>query len=193
MPQSEDKLNSVAVVGDRFVANYLKDAHSVVRLFELTGAPAGEIALPGLGTASGFTGKRDHTETFYNYVSYTEPPTIFRYDLKTNESKVLFRPKVDFKSDDFMTEQVFYNSKDGTRVPMFLTYRKGLQKDGNNPTILYGYGGFDSSQTPTFTPTIAAWLQMGGDLRGREPARRRRVRRGMASRRHEAAEAEHVR
>jgi prolyl oligopeptidase len=162
VPQTEDKLNAAEVVGDRFIANYLKDAHSVVRLFELTGTPAGEIALPGLGTASGFTGKRADTETFYNYVSYTEPPTVFRHDLKSGKSTVLFRPKVDFKSDDFVTEQVFFNSKDGTRVPMFLTYRKGLRKDGSNPMILYGYGGFDASLTPSFSPSTAAWLQMGG-------------------------------
>jgi prolyl oligopeptidase len=162
VPQTEDRLQSVNVVGERFIATYLKDAHSVVRMFELTGAPAGEIALPGLGTATGFTGKRADTETFYNYVSYTEPPTVFRYDLKSGQSTVLFRPKVDFKSDDFVTEQVFFNSKDGTRVPMFLTYRKGLQKDGSNPTILYGYGGFDVSLTPSFSPSTAAWLQMGG-------------------------------
>ncbi|MDQ3118603.1 MAG: prolyl oligopeptidase family serine peptidase [Verrucomicrobiota bacterium] len=160
--QSEDKLEGVELVGERFIANYLKDAHSVVRLFEVTGKPSGEIALPGLGTAIGFTGKRTDTETFYNYVSYTEPPTVFRHDLKTGKSTVLFRPKVDFNSAEFTTEQVFYQSKDGTRVPMFLTYRKGLKKDGNNPTLLYGYGGFDNSLTPTFSPSTAAWLQMGG-------------------------------
>ena len=162
VPQSADKLASVSVVGDRFIANYLKDARSVVRLFDLAGKPAGEIALPGLGTASGFTGKRSDTETFYNYVSFIDPPTVFRHDLKSGKSEVLFRPKVDFQSEDFITEQVFYKSKDGTRVPMFLTYRKGLKKDGSNPTLLYGYGGFDSSVTPNFTPTVATWLQMGG-------------------------------
>lgn len=160
--QSEEKLEGLELVGERFIANYLKDARSVVRVFELTGKPAGEIALPGLGTATGFTGKRKDTETFYTYVSYTEPPTVFRHDLKTNKSTVLFRPKVDFNSAEFATEQVFYQSKDGTRVPMFLTYRKGLKKDGSNPTLLYGYGGFDASLTPTFSPSTAAWLQMGG-------------------------------
>jgi prolyl oligopeptidase len=162
VPQSEDNLESVSVVGDRFVANYLKDAHSLVRLFELNGKPAGEIALPGLGTASGFSGKRHQGETFYSFVSFTEPPTVFRYDFNTGKSEVLFRPKVDFNSADFATEQVFYNSKDGTRVPMFITYRKGLKKDGNNPTLLYGYGGFNVPVTPSFTPSTAAWLQMGG-------------------------------
>jgi prolyl oligopeptidase len=162
VPEAADKLEGVDVVGNRFIASYLKDAHSVVRVFELSGKAAGEIPLPGLGTASGFTGKRKDTETFYSYVSFTEPPTVYRYDMKTGQSTVLFRPKVDFKSDEFTTEQVFYQSKDGTKVPMFLTYRKGLEKNGNNPTLLYGYGGFDISITPSFSPAIAAWLQMGG-------------------------------
>ena len=162
VPQADDKLEEVDLVGERFVANYLKDAHSVVRLFELSGKPAGEIPLPGLGTAGGFTGKRKDTETFYSYVSFTEPPTIYRYDFKTGQSTALFRPKVDFKSDDYETEQVFYQSKDGTRVPMFLTHRKGMEKNGNNPTLLYGYGGFDISITPSFSPAVAVWLEMGG-------------------------------
>jgi prolyl oligopeptidase len=162
VPEAADKLEAAELVGDRFIASYLKDAHSAIRLFELSGKPAGEIQLPGLGTASGFKGRRKDTETFYSYVSFTEPPTIYRYDLKSGQSTVLFRPKVDFKSDEFTTEQVFYQSKDGTKVPMFLTYQKGLQKNGSNPTILYGYGGFDISITPSFSPAVAAWLQMGG-------------------------------
>ena len=162
VPEAADKLEHVSVVGDRFVANYLKDAHSLVRLFDLAGKPSGEIALPGLGTAAGFSGKRKDTETFYSYVSYTEPPTIFRCDLTSGKSAVLFRPKVDFKSDDYTTEQIFYQSKDGTRIPMFLTCRKGLKKDGNNPTYLTGYGGFDISNLPSFSPTAATWLEMGG-------------------------------
>jgi len=162
VPEAADKLEDAEVVGDRFIASYLKDAHSVVRLFDLSGKAAGEIPLPGLGSANGFTGKRKDTETFYSYVSFTEPPTVYRYDFKAGQSTVLFQPKVDFKSDEFTTEQVFYQSKDGTKVPMFLTYRKGLEKNGNNPTMLYGYGGFDISITPSFSPAIAAWLQMGG-------------------------------
>src|SRR5947207_1572319 len=162
VPESGDKLEAVDLVGDRFVANYLKDAHSVVRLFELSGKPAGEISLPGLGTTSGFTGKRKENEIFYSYVSFTEPLTIYRYDFTTKQSSALFRPKVDFKSDDYETEQVFYQSKDGTRVPMFLIQRKGLEKNGNNSTLLYGYGGFDISITPSFSPAVAVWLEMGG-------------------------------
>ena len=162
VPESADTLENVELVGDRFIASYLKDAHSAVRLFEVTGKEAGEIKLPGLGTASGFNGKRKDTETFYSYVSYTEPATIYRYDLNSGKSTVLFRPKVDFKSDDFVTEQVFYPSKDGTKIPMFITYKKGLEKNGNNPTMLYGYGGFDAAITPNFSPSVATWLQMGG-------------------------------
>ena len=162
VPEAADKLEGVDLVADRFVASYLKDAHSAIKLFEVSGKAAGEIKIPGLGTASGFKGKRKDTETFYSYVSFTEPSTIYRYDFKSGQSAPLFRPKVDFKSDDFVTEQVFYQSKDGTKVPMFLTYRKGLEKNGNNPTMLYGYGGFDASITPSFSPAIATWLQMGG-------------------------------
>ncbi|MEP6956048.1 MAG: prolyl oligopeptidase family serine peptidase [Chthoniobacterales bacterium] len=162
VPQTEDKLAEASVVGDHFIANYLKDAHSLVRLFELTGKPDGEIELPGIGTASGFTGKQKDAETFYTYVSYTEPPTVFRYDLKKAESAVLFRPKVDFESGDYVTDQIFYESKDGTKVPMFITYKKGLARTGDNPTLLYGYGGFDISITPSFTPATAVWLEMGG-------------------------------
>ena len=162
VPERDDTLESISLVGNLFVATYLKDAHSVVRLFEVNGKSAGEIALPGLGTVTGFTGKRKDTETFYSYTSFTEPPTIYRYDFKSGQSSALFRPKVDFKSDDYTTEQVFYQSKDGTRVPMFLTYRKGLEKNGENPTLLYGYGGFDISITPSFTPRDAVWLEMGG-------------------------------
>ena len=162
VPEGSDTLQSVSLVGNLFIANYLKDAHSLVRLFEISGKAAGEISLPGLGTASGFTGKRKDTETFYSYTSFTEPPTIYRYDIKSGQSTALFRPKVDFKSDDYTTEQVFYKSKDGTRVPMFLTYKKGLEKNDKNPTLLYGYGGFDISITPSFSPRDAVWLEMGG-------------------------------
>jgi prolyl oligopeptidase len=152
----------VSVVGNRFVAGYLKDAHSAVQLFDMNGKPAGEIPLPGLGTAVGFTGKRNETETFYSFVSFVNPPTIYRYDFKTGHSSELFRPKVDFKSDDYVTEQVFFQSKDGTKVPMFITHRKDFEKNGNNPTLLTGYGGFDISNLPNFSPANAAWLQMGG-------------------------------
>ena len=162
LPESADKLEGVDLVGDRFIARYLKDAHSVVRLFDLSGKAIGDLSLSGLGSAGGFTGKQKDTETFYSFASFTEPPSIYRYELKSGKSNLLFRPKIDFNPEEFVTEQIFYRSKDGTKIPMFLTHRTGLEKNGNNPTILYGYGGFNISMTPSFSPAVAAWLQMGG-------------------------------
>jgi prolyl oligopeptidase len=162
VPESADKLEGVSLVGDRFVAEYLKDAHSAVKLFKVDGSPDGEITLPGLGSTGEFTGKRDDRETFYSFTSFTLPTTIYRYDFETRKSEPLFAPKVKFDPNDYTTEQVFYTSADGTRVPMFISYRKGLKKDGTNPTYLYGYGGFDISLTPTFSPANLVWMEMGG-------------------------------
>jgi prolyl oligopeptidase len=160
--QSNDKLEAASSVGARFVAVYLKDAHSAVKLFKLDGSPDGEIALPGLGTVGGFTGKRNDRETFYSFTSFTTPAEIFRYDFNHRASELLFKPKVKFNPDDYATEQVFYNSADGTRVPMFVSYKKGMKRDGQNPTYLYAYGGFDISITPTFSPANLVWMEMGG-------------------------------
>ena len=160
--EGQDKLEGVSLVGERFVADYLKDAHSFVRLFQLDGSPDGAIALPGLGSADGFSGKRGDRETFYSFTSFTTPTAIYRYDFDTRRSEPLFTPKVKFNPDDYTTEQVFYKSSDGTRVPMFISYKKGLKKDGQNPTYLYGYGGFDISLTPSFNPANLVWMEMGG-------------------------------
>jgi prolyl oligopeptidase len=162
IPESKDKLESVSSVGDHFVALYLKDAHSAMKLFKFDGSRDGEIALPGLGTAAGFTGKRKDRETFYSFTSFTTPTEIFRYDFDKRVSELLFKPKAKFNPDDYTTEQVFYKSADGTRVPMFVSYKKGMKHDGQNPTYLYGYGGFDISQTPTFKPENLVWMEMGG-------------------------------
>ncbi|HEV3392597.1 MAG TPA: prolyl oligopeptidase family serine peptidase [Chthoniobacterales bacterium] len=162
IPESKDKLEAVSSVGDHFVALYLKDAHSAVRLFKFDGSRDGEITLPGLGTAGGFTGKRKDRETFYSFASYTTPTEIFRYDFDKSASALLFKPKAKFNPDDYTTEQVFYKSADGTRVPMFVSYKKGMKRDGQNPTYLYGYGGFDISQTPGFKPENLVWMEMGG-------------------------------
>ncbi len=162
LPETEETLETAAVLAGRFVVTYLKDAHSRVRLFDLAGAPLGEVDLPGLGTVSGFAGRQDDRETFYLFTSFTTPSTVYRFDLDRGSSRVFRRPKVTFDSARYETRQVFYASKDGTRVPMFITARRGLALDGTNPTLLYGYGGFDISLTPTFSVANLVWMEMGG-------------------------------
>jgi prolyl oligopeptidase len=162
IPQSEDTLSGIDAVGNRFFAKYLHDAHSLVRAFALDGKPLADIPLPGIGSAGGFGGKRSDAETFYSFTSYTTPGTIYRLDINSNQSTVFKHPKVAFNPDDYETRQVFYPSKDGTRIPMFITSKKGLRLDGNNPTQLYGYGGFAISLTPGFSPATLAWMELGG-------------------------------
>src|SRR6185295_13106984 len=141
---------SVSFVGGRFVVSYVKDAHSLVRVFETNGKAAGEVPLPGLGSSDGFGGVSKDNETFFQYTDYVTPPSIYRYEPATNKVTAWRTPSIPAKTDAYVTEQVFYNSKDGTRVPMFITHRRDMKKDGNQPTLLYGYGGFNSSATPTF-------------------------------------------
>lgn len=162
IPESADTLTGVSVVGDRFVCHYLKDARSVVKVFDLEGRFERDVDLPGIGSASGFGGKRTDFETFYTFASFTVPGTVYRYDLREGRSTVWRAPKVDFDASRYETRQVFFPSKDGTRIPMFLTHRKGVKLDGGNPTYLYGYGGFNISLTPSFSVANAAWLEMGG-------------------------------
>ncbi|MCP4642137.1 MAG: S9 family peptidase, partial [bacterium] len=162
IPQAEETLRGVNVVGNRFVCSYLKDAHTQVKMFRLDGSFDREVKFPGLCSAGGFGGKRADTETFYSYSSYTDPGTIYRYDMTSGKSTVFRKPEVDFNADEFETKQVFYKSKDGTRVPMFITHKKGLELDGTNPTLLYGYGGFNIPMTPGFRLTRAVWMEMGG-------------------------------
>ena len=162
IPQAAETLRGVSVVNDMLIASYLKDAHTQVRIFNLDGSSVREVRLPGLGTASGFGGKRAYKETFYAFSSFATPPTIYRYDMTTGRSKVFKRPKVDFDPSQYVTRQVFYPSKDGTRIPMFITHKKGMKRDGNNPTYLYGYGGFDISITPRFSIANLVWMEMGG-------------------------------
>ena len=162
IPQAAETLQGVSLVGGRFVADYLKDAHSQIKVYDPAGKSLAEVPLPGLGTASGFQGKPDDEETFFSFTSYTAPPTIYRYDVKTGDTKPVFAPKVPFNPADYTTEQIFYTSRDGTRVPMFISYKKGMDRNGNNPTVLYGYGGFDISLTPSFSPANLAWMEMGG-------------------------------
>ena len=162
IPEAAENLLGASLVGNRFFASYLKDASSRVRLFGIDGAALKDVQFPGIGTAGGFGGEREHTETFYAYSSFAAPPSIYRYDIATGESKLLRRAAVDMNPDDYETKQVFYPSKDGTKVPMFLTHKKGLKLDGTNPTLLYAYGGFDIPITPTFSISRVAWMEMGG-------------------------------
>jgi prolyl oligopeptidase len=160
--QSADKLESVGVVNNSFLAGYLKDARTEVRVYDLDGKFVRNVDLPGIGTAGGFGGKRADKETFYAFTSFVTPATVYRYDPVAGKSAIFRQPKVDFDPSLYETKQVFYNSKDGTRVPMFLTYKKGLKLDGQNPTLLYAYGGFDHSLTPFFSVPNLVWLEMGG-------------------------------
>ncbi len=162
IPQARETLEGVSLVGDHFIASYLKDARTQIKLFDLKGKFVREVELPGIGTAAGFGGKRKDAETFYAFTGFTAPATVYRYDLKTGKSTIYRQPKVDFKPNDYETKQVFYKSKDGTRVPMFITHKKGLKLDGNNPTYLYGYGGFSVSLTPAFSIANLVWMEMGG-------------------------------
>ncbi|MEH2418515.1 prolyl oligopeptidase family serine peptidase [Nostoc sp.] len=162
IPQSAETLESVGILNNQFVADYLKDAHSQIKIFDLKGAFVREVELPGLGSAGGFGGKRHDTETFYSYTSFTTPGTIYRYDMITGKSTVFRQPQVDFNPADYETKQVFYDSKDGTKVPMFITHKKGIKLDGNNPTYLYAYGGFNASMTPGFSVSLLIWMEMGG-------------------------------
>jgi prolyl oligopeptidase len=162
IPQTADALEGVSLVNDEFVLTYLKDAHSVVKICGRDGKFVRDVDLPALGSAGGFGGRRNYTETFYYFHSFTMPTTVYRYDLTTGKSTLFRQPKVAFNSADYETKQVFYHSKDGTRVPMFITCRKGTKLDGNNPVYLYGYGGFGISITPSYSPAIAEWLEMGG-------------------------------
>jgi prolyl oligopeptidase len=162
IPQSADTLQSVSHVSGQFVCTYLHDAHSVVKFFALDGKFTRELALPGLGSAAGFRGKRADTEIFYSYTSFTVPGRIYRLDIATGASTVFREPTVDFRPDDYETKQVFVPSKDGTRVPVFITHKRGLKLDGTNPTLLYGYGGFNINLTPTFSVSNLVWMEMGG-------------------------------
>lgn len=162
IPAADETLTDCTLVGNQLVAQYLKDARSQVKLFSLAGELVREVDFPGLGTASGFDGERTDTETFYSYSGFAQPRTIYRYDLLTGKSKELRSSEVNFDADRYETEQVFYRSKDGTRVPMFVTARKGIALDGSHPTLLYGYGGFNIPLTPSFSVRWASWLDLGG-------------------------------
>jgi len=160
--EAEDVLDNVDIVGGRIIAEYMQDAWSVVKIFELDGSEVGVVNLPGIGSAYGFNGKVDDPETFFGYASFNMPATINRLDVSTGKVEVFKEPDVAFDPDDYQVEQVFYESKDGTRVPMFISHRKDVVPDGNRPTMLYGYGGFNISIQPSYSTTRLAWMEMGG-------------------------------
>lgn len=160
--EGDDVLQWASHIGGRLVGGYLVDASSRVRFFALDGAALGELPLPGIGSVGGFSGRPEDTEVFYAFTSFAQPSTIYRYDLTTGENTIFHAPDVAFDPSRYVTKQVFYTSKDGTRVPMFITHREGIELDGSNPTYLYGYGGFNISLTPSFSVANLVWLEMGG-------------------------------
>ncbi len=162
IPEGEDKLEFVDYVGGRFICTYLHHAAHQVRLFKTDGRLDGELELPGLGMVIGFGGRSDDPETFYKYASFTTPGTVYGFDVDTRETSLFRKPDVDFDPEEYTTEQVFYESKDGTQVPLFITHRKDLEMDGDVPTYLYGYGGFNIALPLSFSVSNLVWMEMGG-------------------------------
>ena len=162
VPEGEDVLQSAWIIAGRLVTRYLRDAHSRLRILDLNGTPKGELELPTLGTVGSVSGKPDGDEMFYSFTSFLYPTTVFRHDFRTGETGVFRKPSVDFDPSGYTTRQVFFSSRDGTRVPMFITHRTGIELDGSHPTLLYGYGGFNISLTPSFSISNLVWLERGG-------------------------------
>lgn len=161
IPETENVLTPSTCSGFIF-ANYMKDAVSVVQQYDYSGKLVRNIQLPGLGTATGFSGKKTDKTVYYSFANYITPATIYALEQESGKSMVYEKPKVDFKSEEYVSKQVFYTSKDGTKIPMMITHKKGLQLDGKNPTILYAYGGFNISLTPSFSIANAVWMENGG-------------------------------
>lgn len=162
VPEQTEALESASYVGGYIVNTYIQNAYSKVRIFKRDGSLLRDLELPGIGTAYGFTSNADDTETFFGFESYTEPSSIYRYDVASGHRDLFRAAKVDVDLEAFEVNQVFYVSRDGTRVPMFIVHRRGIELDGNNPTLLYGYGGFNSSLTPSFSVSRTVWMEMGG-------------------------------
>ncbi len=162
LPEQENTLEEVSFINNQFVCTYMKDAASLVRIFNRDGSLSSEIALPSQGSAGGFTGRPGDSETFYSFSSFTVPPTIYRYDFNSGAGEVFRKPELDFNPDDFETKQFFCTSRDGTRVPLFITAGKETKMDSQNPTLLYGYGGFNIPQKPSFSVPRLVWMERGG-------------------------------
>ena len=161
IPERSEPL-SVSTGGGYFFAQYLKDALSVVEQVDLNGKVLRRIELPGAGTAAGFSGKKEEQTLYYTFTNYINPPTIYSVDVQSGKSVLYKRPDVKFNPEDYVSKQVFYTSKDGTKIPMLITYKKGLKLNGQNPAMLYGYGGFNISLTPSFSTSSIVWLENGG-------------------------------
>jgi prolyl oligopeptidase len=162
VPETTETLEGVSFVNHQFILNYLKDAQSWIKIFDPQSGVIQEVQLPKIGSVSGFNGKRGDRDTFYSFTSFTTPNTIYHYDFTTNKSTVYRQANVNFDPENYESKQVFYESKDGTKIPLFITHKRGIKLDGNNPTYLYGYGGFNVSLTPSFSLSNIVWMEMGG-------------------------------
>jgi prolyl oligopeptidase len=162
LPQTDDVIDYVALINNSFVIAYLHDVHHQLKIYNLDGTFVREITLPTLGTVGGLSGKQDDTEMFFSFTSFLFPGTSYRYDFLTRQLTIVHKPKIDFDPSRYETKQVFYHSGDGTRVPMFITHKKGLKLDAGNPTLLYGYGGFNINIKPSFSVSVLTWLELGG-------------------------------
>ena len=161
IPEKEYVLTGVTLAGNKMIANYMKNVQSKLEVYDSAANYLYDIALPGIGIA-GISGDKDENTAFYSFTSYTTPTEIYKYNFDENKAELFFQPKTAFNGSEYVTEQVFYPSKDGTKIPMFITYKKGTQLDGNNPTFLYGYGGFNISITPRFSAINTVFLEQGG-------------------------------
>jgi len=160
--EKEEVLEAAGIVGGQLFTQYLKDASSKAYFYDLNGNLLSELQLPAIGTLTGFNGKKDNNLAFYGFTSFTFPSSVYQYDVQTGKSAEYKTPEVEFNPDDYVTKQVFYTSKDGTKIPMFIVHKKGLELDGNNPALLYAYGGFNVSLTPSFNISRVPFLEQGG-------------------------------
>ncbi|MDX2270990.1 MAG: prolyl oligopeptidase family serine peptidase [Cyanobacteriota bacterium] len=162
IPQAQETLESISLIHDQFVVFYLQDAHTQIQIYDRDGCYQRTFPLPGLGSAGGFVGKRHDHETFFTFTSFVVPPTIYHYHFLTDQITVFRQPQLEVDASQYEVKQVFYSSRDGTSIPMFITHKKGIPLDGRHPTYLYGYGGFGVSLTPSFSISLLVWLEMGG-------------------------------
>jgi len=162
IPEKDETMNGASIKGGMLITSYMKDATDKAYIYDLEGNFKHEVALPGIGSIGGFSGKKDENMAFFTFTSFTYPKTIFRYNIEKNVSEVYKRSEIDFDTDAYETKQVFYESKDGTKIPMFIVHKKGIELNGQNPTLLYGYGGFNISLTPSFSIANLVFLENGG-------------------------------